>query len=61
MKRAMKKLGEFLLTLIFLWALAGITVFWLRHPWATMAETFVRFPEVITFQKVPYDHMRPRT
>ena len=35
-------------------------VFSVRHPWATDAERLVYFREVLTFQSVDYETMRPR-
>lgn len=42
------------------WFLVATFVFSLRHPWATDMEIMMNFGSVLTFQKVPYEAMRPR-
>jgi hypothetical protein len=38
----------------------AITVFGFRHPWATDTERLIYTWEALTFQRVPYETMRPR-
>lgn len=61
MTKAKNRIVEWLLALVFAWALAGFISFRFRHPWATETEAFIHWFDVITFQKVPYQEMRPRT
>jgi hypothetical protein len=58
--KALKRLGECVLALVFLWAVGGFVAFRLRHPWATETECLVHWTDALTFQKVPYEEMRIR-
>lgn len=43
-----------------LWLFVGMTVFSVRHPWATDTEKWICIKEVLLFEKVPYSELRPR-
>lgn len=43
-----------------LYLIVASATFSLRHPWATETERFLHTWDVLTFQKVPYNEMRPR-
>lgn len=49
-----------LFVVFILWLFVGMTVFSVRHPWATSTEKWICIKEVLLFEKVPYSGLRPR-
>ena len=49
-----------LVTLLLVYVVSAFVVFRLRHPWMTETELLLCPVATMTFQKVPYEAMRPR-
>lgn len=58
--RRINVVGGWLLMAILAWVVVGEVVFAFRHPWATDTERLLWIGHAMTFQKVPYETMRPR-
>jgi hypothetical protein len=59
-QRHLEDAGNVAAFLVLLYVVLAFTVFSFRHPWATGTEKFLCTWDALTFQKVPYEVMRPR-
>ena len=59
-KMNMSKAGVGLAAAFMAWMVIANLVFSFRHPWATETEKLLNIVNVLTFQSLDYDEMRPR-
>ena len=53
-------IAKSVVVLVFIYLVLALSVFGMRHPWATKTETLVNIDKVLTFDTIEYSQARPR-
>lgn len=59
-KKTLNNIGAIITFILLLWLIISMSIFRLRHAWATETEILINLPKVLIFKKISYEETRPK-